>query len=134
MAGAGIAWGIYSLRGRGVANPLSSTANNFLFSIPLCGATSLVFMHQFHLTAMGVAWAFASGAIASGLGYVTWYAALRGLSAGHAATVQLSVPVIAALGGVLLLNEPLTARITLSSIAVLGGIALVLAQRQRQSN
>jgi drug/metabolite transporter (DMT)-like permease len=133
MAGAGIAWGVYSLRGRGVGNPLSATANNFLFCIPLCLVVSLLFMDRWHLTAMGVAWAILSGAVASGLGYVVWYAALKGLSAASAATVQLSVPVIAALGGVALLGEPLTYRIVLSSAAVLGGIALVLIQRQRQS-
>ena len=126
MTGAGIAWGVYSLRGRAAANPLSTTAINFLTCIPLCLLMSLFFLHQFHLTSMGIAWAVVSGAI--------WYAALRGLSAGKAATVQLSVPVIAALGGILLLDEPLTLRITLSSLAVLGGIALVLVQRQRQLN
>ena len=132
LAGAGIAWGLYSVRGRGAGNPLGSTANNFLFSIPLCLAVSLVYLGQWHVTATGVLWAVLSGAVASGIGYVIWYAALKGLNAASAATVQLSVPVIAALGGVALLGEPLTLRMVLSGTAVLGGIALVLLQNQRQ--
>lgn len=130
MTGAGIAWGIYSLRGRGQGNPLGSTANNFLFSVPLCVLVSLLSLDDWHITAAGAGLAVASGAIASGIGYVIWYAALRGLSASGAATVQLSVPVIAALGGVVLLAEPLTLRLMLSSLAVLGGIALVLTRKQ----
>lgn len=130
MVGAGIAWGVYSLRGRGAGNPLSSTANNFILSVPLCLLVSVLFAGQWHLSAMGALWAVVSGAIASGIGYVIWYAALKGLTASQAATVQLSVPVIAALGGVALLDEPLTLRLILASTAVLGGIALVLVKRQ----
>jgi drug/metabolite transporter (DMT)-like permease len=131
MAGAGIAWGVYSLRGRGVVNPLQSTAANFIYAVPFCLAVSLFTVDQWAVTPGGVGLAVASGAVASGIGYAVWYAALRGLSAGSAATVQLSVPVITALGGVLLLAEPLTGRMLLSGLAVLGGIALVLSRQRR---
>lgn len=130
MAVAGVAWGVYSLRGRGVTNPLLATARNFLLAVPLGLLVSLVFAGDYHATPRGFALAVASGAIASGLGYVIWYAALRGLRATTAATVQLSVPVIAAFGGVLLLAEAVTWRLTIASAAILGGIALVLAQRR----
>jgi drug/metabolite transporter (DMT)-like permease len=129
MVVAGLAWGLYSLVGRRAANPLESTANNFILAAPMGIAVSLMFLGDLQLSAHGVLLAVASGAIASGLGYVTWYAALRGLTSTRAATVQLSVPVIAAIGGVLLLAEPVTLRLVLASAATLGGIALVLVQR-----
>lgn len=129
MAVAGFAWGIYSLRGRGVKDPLQSTANNFLLAVPLGIVVSLVFSNDLHADMRGLVLAVASGAIASGLGYVIWYAALRGLSATTAATVQLSVPVIAACGGVLLLAEAVTPRLVIASVATLGGIAIVLTRR-----
>jgi drug/metabolite transporter (DMT)-like permease len=131
MAIAGISWGFYSLLGRGVADPLEATANNFIGSIPLVAIVSLLFTSDLHYTAEGLVLAAASGAIASGLGYVIWYAALRGLSAARAATVQLSVPVIAAIGGIVLLSEPLTLRLLLASLATLGGVAIVLVQRSK---
>lgn len=133
MVIAGIAWGLYSLLGRGIADPLESTANNFIYSVPLVIIVSLFFMDDFSISWSGFALATASGAIASGLGYATWYAALRGLTATRAATVQLSVPVIAAFGGVMLLSEPITLRLLLASAMTLGGIAVVLAQRTGQS-
>jgi len=129
MVVAGMAWGFYSLIGRRAGNPLESTANNFILAAPMGIAVSLLFLADLHLSARGLLLAIASGSIASGLGYVTWYAALRGLTSTRAATVQLSVPVIAAIGGVLLLAEPLTLRLVLASAATLGGIALVLLQR-----
>lgn len=129
MAVAGIGWGIYSLRGRGVANPLQSTARNFLLTVPLGLLLSIGFFGAFHINTQGLILAVTSGAIASGLGYVIWYAALGGLKATSAATVQLSVPVIAAFGGVLLLSEAITLRLLVASIAILGGIAIVLTQR-----
>jgi drug/metabolite transporter (DMT)-like permease len=131
MVIAGIAWGVYSLLGRQAASPLEATANNFIFAVPLVVAVSLVFAHDMHLTARGVILAAVSGALPSGLGYVIWYAALRGLKATSAATVQLSVPAIAAIGGVLLIAEPVTLRLVLASIATLGGIAIVFAQRAK---
>jgi drug/metabolite transporter (DMT)-like permease len=129
MALAGVAWGAYSLRGRGAADPLSSTAGNFICAVPMVIAVSVLFLDDFHVSARGLALAVASGAITSGLGYVAWYAALRGLSRTRAATVQLSVPVIAALGGVVLLAEPITLRLLIASGAALGGVWLVLRQR-----
>lgn len=133
MAVAGIAWGLYSLRGRGVTDPVASTAANFVVAIPFVLATSALFIGDAALGWRGAGLAVLSGAIASGLGYVVWYAALPGLSGTRAATVQLSVPVIAAFGGVLLLSEPITARLLLASVATLGGVALVLAQRATRS-
>jgi len=130
MVVAGLAWGLYSLVGRRAGNPLESTANNFILAAPMAIAASVVFIGDLHLSARGLLLAATSGALASGLGYVTWYAALKGLSSSSAATVQLSVPVIAAIGGVLLLAEPVTLRLVLASAATLGGIALVLLQRR----
>ena len=133
MSVAGIAWGFYSLLGRGVADPLEATANNFIYSVPLVIIVSLLFMGNFNSSSSGLALAVASGAIASGVGYVIWYAALRGLTATRAATVQLSVPVIAAFGGVILLSEEITLRLLLASAATLGGVVIVLAQRAAKS-
>lgn len=134
MTIAGLGWAFYSLLGRGVTDPVESTANNFVFSVPLVTVISVVFAGDFHGTWPGVFWAVVSGALASGLGYVMWYAALKGLTATRAATVQLSVPVIPALGGVVLLSEPITLRLALASIATLGGVAMVLAQRVRPAD
>lgn len=130
MTIAGIAWGVYSLLGRQVADPTRATAWNFLLSVPLVMITSLLFMQQFHATTTGVALAVISGVVASGIGYVIWYAALRGLATTSAATVQLSVPIIAAIGGVLLLAEGVTLRLGIASAATLGGVAIVLLQRR----
>jgi drug/metabolite transporter (DMT)-like permease len=133
MAIAGISWGFYSLAGRSALDPVEATAYNFIYSVPLVVATSLVFMGRFEVSIAGAAYAVASGAIASGIGYVIWYAALKGLRATSAATVQLSVPVIAAIGGVLLLSEEITLRLVVASLATLGGVALVLLQRSRKA-
>lgn len=126
MAIAGMAWGVYSLRGRGVADPLAATAGNFARAVPCALALFPFFIARAHADATGVYLALASGALTSGIGYVIWYAALRQLSALRAATVQLSVPLIAALGGVLFLSEAITPRLAVASVAILGGIALVL--------
>ena len=131
MAVAGVAWGFYSLVGRSAGDPTEATAYNFIFSVPLVIVTSLVFLGDFQVSLAGVLYAVASGAIASGIGYVIWYAALRGLTATSAATVQLSVPVIAAAGGVMLMSEDVTARLVVASVATLGGVAVVLTQRNR---
>ena len=127
MAVAGIAWGFYSLLGRGAADPLETTARNFVYSVPLVLLVSLFFFRDFSSSSNGLALAVVSGAIASGCGYVIWYAALPSLTATRAATVQLSVPVIAAFGGVVLLSEQITLRLLLASAATLGGVAIVLA-------
>lgn len=131
MIAAGIAWGVYSLRGRGGGNPTASTAGNFVRALPFAAVLSLAMLPQAALDAAGVGYAVASGALASGLGYAIWYTALPGLRASSAATVQLSVPVIAALGGALFLGEAITLRLVLASVAVLGGIALVIGGRAR---
>jgi len=131
MAIAGIAWGAYSLLGRGTADPLAATASNFIFCIPLVALVSLVFLQDLHLTTQGVLLAILSGGVTSGIGYAIWYEALKGLSAMQAATVQLSVPAIAAIGGVWLLAESVTLRLVLASLATLGGVWIVLMQRAR---
>lgn len=128
MLGAGVAWGIYSLRGKGEKSPAGATAGNFLRAVPFAAVLSICLLSWTHLDSLGVGYAVLSGAITSGLGYVIWYAALPGLKATSAATVQLSVPVLAAVGGILLLGEPLTLRFLLASVAVLGGIGLVLIE------
>jgi len=133
MALAGVAWGVYSLRGRGVADPLAATSRNFLRAVPLALALSVIFVARAHADATGIALAVASGALTSGLGYVVWYAALARLSAMQAATVQLSVPLLAAFGGVLLLSEAITPRLAAASVAILGGIAIVLSQKARKA-
>lgn len=129
MAVAGIAWGFYSLLGKGATDPLEATANNFIWSVPLVLLTSVVFLGEIQLSRTGIVLAATSGAVTSGLGYVVWYVALRGLTTTRAATVQLSVPVIAALGGVVLLSEEITFRLLVASAATLGGVAIVFAQR-----
>ncbi|WP_322048637.1 DMT family transporter [Paraburkholderia sp. J67] len=130
MAAAGIAWGVYSLRGRRVVDPLAATAGNFaraaplalVLSVPVIAATGV------HANEAGVLWAIASGALTSGIGYVIWYAALGKLTAMRAATVQLSVPLIAAFGGVAFLSEAITPRLAVASFMILGGIAMVLGR------
>jgi drug/metabolite transporter (DMT)-like permease len=129
MLGAGIAWGIYSLRGKGKKNPATVTAGNFARAVPLAAAVSIMFLPRLHLDLAGVTYAIISGAITSGVGYVIWYSALPGLKAASAATVQLSVPVLTATGGILLLGEPLTLRYLLASVAILGGIAFVVLEK-----
>lgn len=126
MLGAGVAWGIYSLRGKGAGDPICATAGNFIRAVPFCAVLSLAMLSFASLDRAGFWFAVASGAVTSGLGYVIWYTALRGLTATSAATVQLSVPVIAAIGGILFLGEIVTLRLLLASVAVLGGVALVI--------
>ena len=134
MALAGFSWGVYSLRGRSAVNPLQQTTDNFLRTVPLVLAVSLLARSQFHVQREGILLAVASGALASALGYVVWYAALRGLTATRAAAVQLLVPILAASGGVIFLAEAISARLILSAVMVLGGIALTLVGRERLSH
>lgn len=129
MLAAGVAWGVYSLRGKGSGDPLRATAGNFLRAVVFAAALGLAMLTRVSLDGLGVGCAIASGALASGIGYAIWYSALPGLKVASAATVQLSVPVIAAVGGVALLGEPLTVRLVLAAAAVLAGIALVVVQR-----
>jgi drug/metabolite transporter (DMT)-like permease len=130
MLGAGAAWGIYSLRGKGAGDPINVTTGNFLRAAPMALLLSLLQLSRASMDSAGIWYAIASGALTSGIGYVIWYAALPGLKPSHAASVQLSVPVIAALGGIVLLGESISLRAGLASVAVLGGIALVIAEKQ----
>jgi drug/metabolite transporter (DMT)-like permease len=131
MLGAGVAWGLYSLRGRGVADPVAANAASFAGALPLALAPAAVAwaLGAARLTPTGASLALVSGGVASGLFYAAWYAALRRLSAARAAIVQLAVPPLAALGGVLLLGETLSPRLAVASALVLGGIALAVAGR-----
>jgi drug/metabolite transporter (DMT)-like permease len=131
MMGAGVAWGLYSLRGRGAGRPLDVTAGNFLRAAPLAFALVLIAPGAVAIDALGLWCAVASGALASALGYSVWYHVLPALKSTTAASVQLSVPVITALGGVLLLGEATTLRLVLASAAILGGIARVALARRR---
>ena len=128
MVVAGIAWGVYSLRGKGVGNPVAATAGNFLRTLPMTAALSLLMVRQMSWAVDGLLYAVLSGALTSGLGYAIWYGVLPSLKSTTAATVQLSVPVIAAAGGVLLLSEPLGWRLIVASLAILIGILLVIHQ------
>lgn len=126
MLAAGVAWGVYSLRGKGAGDPLAVTSGNFIRATPMALLLSVLLFKQASLESAGVWYALLSGVLTSGIGYAIWYTALPLLKATTAATVQLSVPVLAALGGVLLLQEPLPLRLLLASLAILGGIALVV--------
>lgn len=130
MTIAGIAWGFYSLFGRSAADPMQATAYNFLYAVPFALLVSALLWRDFAVTPSGIGLAVASGALASGLGYFVWYLALKKLAAVQAATVQLSVPVIAAIGGVVFIAEPMTLRLLVASVATLGGIAIVLMRRR----
>jgi drug/metabolite transporter (DMT)-like permease len=130
MVMAGVAWGVYSLRGRGVGDPLRVTTGNFVRAAILGLILSGVSWAQASGSTTGAMYAVLSGAIASGLGYAIWYAALPALRSTTAATVQLSVPLIAAVGGLLLLGEAPSLRLLLASVAILGGIAMVVLKRK----
>lgn len=131
MVGAGVAWGIYSIHGKAGREAIATTAGNFLRAVPLAAVVSIILLSRARLDQAGIFYAVVSGAITSGLGYVIWYSALPGLKAASAATVQLSVPVLAAAGGILLLGEPITVRYVLASVAVLGGIFLVIFEKRQ---
>lgn len=128
----GVAWGVYSLRGKSGGDPLKVTAGNFVRTVPMALILALLCFDGLSFDLKGVCYAVLSGALTSGLGYALWYTALPYLKASTAATVQLSVPLVAAVGAVLFLAEPFSVRLILASIAILGGIALVtLTARQR---
>jgi drug/metabolite transporter (DMT)-like permease len=131
MGLAGIAWGAYSLRGRGSNAPLGDTAMNFVRALPFAVVVSLIWLPSAHFTTPGVLLAGASGAVASGCGYAIWYKALRGLTATRAAAIQLSVPLIAALGGVVFMGEILSSRLVLAAALILGGVGLNIFGRAR---
>jgi drug/metabolite transporter (DMT)-like permease len=133
MLGAGACWGLYSVRGKGACDPTQVTAGNFMRTVPITTALSLVMLGHFSVDAAGFWYAVASGALTSALGYVLWYSVVPLIKSVTAATVQLSVPVIVAVGGVPLLGEPITLRLVLAAAAVLGGIALVILEKNRNA-
>ena len=133
MVLSGMAWGIYSIQGRNAKNPIAATMGNFARSIIPTLGLSIIFISQAALEFEGVLLAIASGTLASGFGYVVWYAVLPRLASMTAASVQLSVPIIAGLGGVIFLGELISLRLFISSVAVLGGIAMVILFGQGSS-
>jgi drug/metabolite transporter (DMT)-like permease len=130
MASAGGAWGFYTLRGKGSEDPLADTAGNFVRSVPMVILAALPFLSQIHLSDRGVVLAVLSGAVASGIGYTVWYAALKYHTATRAAILQLSVPVIAAVGGIFMLSEAADLRLVISAALILGGIGLTVATKR----
>lgn len=126
MLGAGVAWGVYSLRGRSGGAPLKVTAGNFRRAVPLALALCLLNLDHKNLDPAGLIYAIASGALTSGVGYAIWYSVLPALKATQAATIQLSVPVLAAAGGIVFLGEAITLRLAIASVAILGGIAMMI--------
>jgi len=134
MAMAGIAWGFYTLRGKGSTNPLADTTGNFVRAVPMVILLSLPFIYQIHLSPRGILLAVLSGAIASGIGYSVWYAALKFHTATRAAILQLSVPALAATGGVIFLAETVSLRLILATILILGGISLAILGRKYGKN
>lgn len=134
MAIAGIAWGIYSLRGRNESFALAGTTYNFVRSVPLVLIVSAFSLQDLHLTTNGVVLAILSGTITSGVGYAVWYTALQSISSMQAAMVQLSVPVLAAAGGILLLSESISLRLFVSSLLILGGIFLAIFGKTKLRN
>jgi len=131
MAAAGVSWGIYTLRGRSGGDPLANTTGNFVRSLLFVVVLAAVYFPNLHLTSSGIVLAVLSGAAASGLGYTVWYMALKHHTSARAAILQLSVPVIAAALGVLLLGEMTTPRLYIAASMILGGIALTIAGRKR---
>lgn len=131
MAAAGIAWGAYTLRGRGSSDPLGETAGNFIRAVPMGIIISVIFIPAFHLSNRGIILAILSGAITSGIGYTVWYAALKHHTATRAAVLQLSVPVLTAVIGVLFLAEMASIRLMITGALILGGIAMVILGRRR---
>lgn len=130
MMGSGVMWAVYTLRGRRVTDPTAATAGNFLRAAALSVILSLLLLKQLSVDQWGLTYAVLSGAVTSGLGYVLWYTVLPSLSVARAASVQLSVPMIATLAGALLLQEAITLRLLLASVAILGGIALAVMNRR----
>jgi drug/metabolite transporter (DMT)-like permease len=134
MIAAGIGWAVYTLRGRQSAAPIVANAGNFVRSAPLvlaASAAAALTGSAIEATPMGIGLALASGILASGFGYVVWYAALPHLTAVRAATVQLIVPVLGAIGGIVLLGESLSPRLVMAAVLILGGIAVAVTGRQK---
>ncbi len=130
MMAAGTAWGIYSLRGRGSSDPTADTAGNFVRAAAFAALMGVAMVPNHSLDSEGIWYAVASGAVASGIGYAVWYSVLRGLTATNAATIQLSVPVIAAAGALIVLGEAITVQLIAGPIAILGGVFVVISSRK----
>ena len=126
MIMAGVAWGFYTLKGRGVKDPLETTALNFILSVPMVLMLIVFTFQKMHLSTEGVAYAIVSGALTSGVGYAIWYAALKGLKTTQAALLQLLVPIIAALGGIIFLSENITSRLIVAGLLIITGVVLAL--------
>lgn len=131
MALAGIAWGFYTLRGKGSANPIADTAGNFVRSVPFVLLAALPFISQLHYSRRGLLFAVISGAITSGIGYAVWYAALKFHTATRAAILQLAVPVLTAIAAIFLLSEDINLRLIVSSLLILGGIGAAIIGRKK---
>jgi drug/metabolite transporter (DMT)-like permease len=131
MLCAGIAWGVYSLRGRGATDPIVTTGANFVRTLPLTAMLSISSLSAVHASPSGIGLAVASGALASGVGYSLWYAALPLLSGTQAAAIQLAVPIVAAAGAVLFLGEQITLRLIGSALAILCGVWLAIRKPRR---
>lgn len=131
MTAAGIAWGAYTLRGKGSTEPLADTTGNFLRSVPMVAVTTLIFLPNIHLSNRGILLAVLSGAVASGIGYTVWYAALKYHTSTRAAVLQLTVPVIAALGGIMFMSETANLRLLIAASLILGGIAVTIVGRKK---
>jgi len=131
MSISGVAWGFYTLMGKGSTHPLADTTSNFMRSIPMLGVLLLFSFEYMQLSGLGLFYAVLSGAIASGLGYTIWYMALENLKTIHAAVVQLLVPVLAAVGGYMVMNEDITLRLFIAAAIILSGILLVMLQRNK---
>ncbi len=134
MISAGIAWGVYSIRGQSSTDPLRATLGNFACSVPFALLLGLVLKRHLQVDSSGVLLAILSGAITSGLGYVAWYAVMPQLGAMKASIIQLLVPVLAAAAGVGFLHERITWRLAVAAMAILGGIALVIADRKPENS
>ena len=131
MLVSGAAWGVYSMFGRGVPDPVAATAGNFMRAVPFTIALSLLALPWFHFDKVGVLYAVLSGALTSALGYVLWYRVLQHMRAMTASTIQLSAPIIAAVGGIMLMGEAVTLNLLIASLMILGGIWLVLRYGKR---
>lgn len=133
MAGAGVAWGLYSLRGKSAKDPALATADNFLRSVPFALVVAAIAFPHIHLATRGIVLAAISGAITSGMGYVLWYSVLPHLTATRAAITQLAVPALVAIMGVLVLSEQVHLRFALASTMMLGGVALAVFRKAARS-
>jgi drug/metabolite transporter (DMT)-like permease len=131
MGVAGVAWGAYSIAGRGVSAPVGMTAGNFLRTVPLALAASALAFSRARLEPAGIVLALVSGIVTSGLGYVLWYKALPKLTTTQASIVQLAVPVLAAFGGVVVLSEEVTVRLVSAGALILGGVAIAVRRKNR---